>query len=167
MGGGRLSKDLTAVISRMPAPGVQAILSSPPFPVMQQAYLGHPLTDDEIFALTAFFQKLDSDRVAEAPSRHGLGLFFIGVVGAALLMVLYAMIWMRRKQERVYLRSTPAAEVVTRMGFPVPDDARRPTARREDHELDPGHHLAARPANGKSSTATASSTTRWCAAPTA
>jgi len=102
MGGGTLAKDLTKVVSRMGAPGVQAILGSPPFPVMQQAYTNHDLTEDEIFALTAFLQKLDLDQEKETSSTYGAQVFSMGVFGAMLLMVLYGMIWMSRKKKRVY-----------------------------------------------------------------
>jgi len=102
MGGGTLAKDLTKVVSRMGAPGVQAILGSPPFPVMQQAYTNHGLTEDEIFVLTAFLQKLDQDQAEETSSTFGAQIFSIGIAGAMVLMVLYAMIWMNRKKKRVY-----------------------------------------------------------------
>jgi len=102
MGGGLLAKNLTAVVARMPAAGVQAILSSPPFPVMQQAYTGHPLTEDEIFALTAFLEKLNADKAAEVGSHYGLAVFFGGFGGMALLLALFSLIWMNRKQEKVY-----------------------------------------------------------------
>jgi len=102
MGGGALGKDLTAVVARMPALGVQAILSSPPFPVMQQAYVTHPLSEDEIFALTAFLEKLHADQAAEVSSRYGLGVFFGGLGGMAVLLALFSMIWMNRKQTKVY-----------------------------------------------------------------
>ncbi len=39
IGGGILAVELTTVFSRLGGPGVRAILGSPPFPVMQQAYV--------------------------------------------------------------------------------------------------------------------------------
>ena len=102
MGGGILARDLTKVVTRMGAPGVQAILGSPPFPVMQQAYTNHDLTENEIFALTAFLQKVDLDQEKETYSTFGAQIFSMGIGGAMLLMVLYAMIWMNRKKKRVY-----------------------------------------------------------------
>ncbi len=102
MGGGILAKDLTKVVTRMGAPGVEAILGSPPFPVMEQAYTNHALTEDEIFVLTAFLQKLDQDQDKETNSTYGAQIFSMGVAGAVVLMVLYAMIWMNRKKKRVY-----------------------------------------------------------------
>ena len=101
MGGGILAKDLTKVVTRMGAPGVQAILGSPPFPVMQQAYTNHDLTEDEIFALTAFLQKLDQDQEKETYSTYGAQIFSMGAFGAMLMMVLYAMICMNRKKKLV------------------------------------------------------------------
>ncbi|MCP4573597.1 MAG: c-type cytochrome [bacterium] len=101
-GGGALAVDLTAVVSRMPAPGVQAILANPPFPVMEQAYADRPLTEDEVFALTAFLEKLNADQVVEAESHHGQLVLAGGFAGSILLLALFAMIWMRRKQAMVY-----------------------------------------------------------------
>ncbi len=102
MGGGTLAKDLTAVVARMPAPGVQAILSSPPFPVMQEAYANHALTENEIFALTAFLEKLNADKTEEVASTYGMLVFFGGFGGLIVLLALFAMIWMHRKQDKVY-----------------------------------------------------------------
>ncbi len=102
MGGGTLAKDLTKVVTRMGAPGVSAILGSPPFPVMQQAYTNHDLTENEIFVLTAFLQKLDQDQEKETNSTYGAQIFSMGAFGAGLLMALYAMIWMNRKKKHVY-----------------------------------------------------------------
>jgi len=102
MGGGTLAKDLTAVVARMPAPGVQAILSSPPFPVMQEAYANHPLSEDEIFALTAFLEKLHADKTEVVASAYGLAVFFGGVGGLIVLLAVFAVIWIHRKQDKVY-----------------------------------------------------------------
>ena len=102
MGGGTLARDLTQVVGRMGALGAQAVLTAPPFPVMTRAYADHPLSEQEIFSLVAFLEQLDRDQVLEASNGFGLGLFFAGLVGAILLVVLYALIWMNRKQGSVY-----------------------------------------------------------------
>lgn len=102
MGGGTLARDLTQVVGRMGALGAKAVMTAPPFPVMTRAYADHPLTEDEIFALVAYLEKLDRDQVLEASNGYGLGLFFTGLVGAILLIMLYAMIWMHRKKGSVY-----------------------------------------------------------------
>ena len=60
IGGGILAKELTTVFSRLGGPGVRAILCSPPFPVMQEAYEDEPLTESEVKALVGFLQRADS-----------------------------------------------------------------------------------------------------------
>ncbi len=60
IGGGVLARELTTVFSRLGGPGVRAILGSPPFPVMQRAYLNMALTDEEVVALVAFLQRADA-----------------------------------------------------------------------------------------------------------
>ncbi len=102
MGGGRLARDLTGVASRVGAPGIQAILVSPPFPAMQQAYAGRELTADEAFALVAFLQDLERAPPPSGAIDHGVLMFVGGLVGTALLMTVYALIWMHRKQSLVY-----------------------------------------------------------------
>lgn len=51
IGGGILATELTTVFSRLGGPGVRAILGSPPFPVMQQAYVDKSLTEAEVAGL--------------------------------------------------------------------------------------------------------------------
>ncbi|MFV1988922.1 MAG: cytochrome c, partial [Gemmatimonadota bacterium] len=46
IGGGVLAAELTTVFTRLGGPGVRAIIGSPPFPVMQRAYLDRPLTEE-------------------------------------------------------------------------------------------------------------------------
>lgn len=60
--GGLLAKDLTTVYSRMGGDaGLAAIIKSPPFPAMAQAYKRHSVTDQETADLIAFFNKVNSD----------------------------------------------------------------------------------------------------------
>jgi len=101
LGGGTLARDLTQVVGRMGALGAQAVVQSPPYPVMARAYVDHPLTADEIFALVAYLESLDRDGIVEASTGYGLGLFFMGLAGAGLLLGLYAMIWINRKRGSV------------------------------------------------------------------
>lgn len=102
IGGGILAKELTTVFSRLGAPGVRAIIGSPPFPVMQQAYLRHPLTKEEIFALISFLQHADETHALQQPFDYGVRLFAAGVVGCVLLLCLYFLVWHRRKKKSVY-----------------------------------------------------------------
>jgi len=97
MGGGILAAELTTVFSRMGAPGLKAILGSAPFPVMQAAYQDQVLTEEEVGGLVAFLQYADSEEYNQLPRDYGIGLFLTGIVGAAILFLLFGTIWRGRK----------------------------------------------------------------------
>jgi mono/diheme cytochrome c family protein len=101
IGGGILAKDLTSVFSSMGGDGVRAILGQPPFPVMEQAYKSHPLTNRERFVLIAFLQHADKQKAFQQPGDVGAKLFFGGLGGLGLLLALYGLIWARRKKRSV------------------------------------------------------------------
>ncbi len=98
IGGGVLARELTTVFGRLGGPGVRAILGSPPFPVMQQAYKGQDLTEPEVAALVAFLEDSDRNKALQQPRDYGVGLAGTGLVGVVLLLVLYTMLWRRRKR---------------------------------------------------------------------
>ena len=97
IGGGILAKELTTVFSRMGAPGVRAILGSPPFPVMQHAYLNKSLTDEEIFSIVSFLQQADRDHMFQQPRDYGVKLAGTGIVGLIVLLVVFSLLWRKRK----------------------------------------------------------------------
>ena len=101
IGGGILAKELTSVFSRLGGPGVRAILGSPPFPVMQEAYKDEPLTEPEVKALVGFLEQADSEKALQQPRDYGIGLFTSGVVGSGILLGLYSLLWRRRKRKSV------------------------------------------------------------------
>jgi mono/diheme cytochrome c family protein len=101
IGGGVLAKELTSAFSTVGGAGVQAILGKPPFPVMEQAYVDHPLTDVEIGALVVFLQDADANQAFQQPRDYGVKLFGSGVGGLVVLMGFYAAIWRRRKRVSV------------------------------------------------------------------
>jgi mono/diheme cytochrome c family protein len=101
IGGGILARELTTVFSRLGGPGVRAILGSPPFPVMQQAYAGRPLTDDEVAALVSFLEKADAEQALHQPRDYGIKLFGAGILGAVVLLGIYSMMWSGRKRGSV------------------------------------------------------------------
>jgi mono/diheme cytochrome c family protein len=101
IGGGILAKELTTVFSRLGGPGVRAILGSPPFPVMQEAYEDEPLTESEVKALVGFLEQADSEKSLQQPRDYGVGLFASGVVGSGILLGLYSLLWRRRKRSSV------------------------------------------------------------------
>ena len=101
IGGGILAKELTSVFSRLGGAGVRAILGSPPFPVMQEAYKDKPLTEPEVRALVGFLQRADSEKALHQPRDYGVGLFTSGAVGSGILLGLYSLLWRRRKRSSV------------------------------------------------------------------
>ncbi|MBZ0167744.1 MAG: c-type cytochrome, partial [Candidatus Omnitrophica bacterium] len=102
IGGGTLAKDITGVFTRMGGDdGVRAILTSMPFPVMQEAYKKKPLADDEILALIAFLRKVDDDQAYHQPRDYGGNLLVAGFIGAIVLLGLYSFLWRQRKKDPV------------------------------------------------------------------
>ncbi len=101
IGGGILATELTTVFSRLGGPGVRAILGSPPFPVMQQAYVDKSLTEAEVAGLVAFLQQADAEQALHQPRDYGIKLFGSGLGGALVLLGLYTMAWGGRKRGSV------------------------------------------------------------------
>ena len=101
IGGGILARELTTVFSRLGGPGVRAIIGSPPFPVMQQAYRDKPLTEEEVGGLVAFLERADAEQALHQPRDYGIKLFGAGLVGAVILLGLYSLIWSGRKSGSV------------------------------------------------------------------
>lgn len=93
IGGGILAAELTTVFTRLGGPGVRAIIGSPPFPVMQRAYQDKALTADEVAALVGFLERADAEQAFHQPRDYGPKLFGAGVLGAAILLILYSMLW--------------------------------------------------------------------------
>lgn len=101
IGGGVLARDLTTVFSRLGAPGVQAILGGPPFPVMEQAFKDRPLTEEEVVALVGFLQEADRQQAFQQPRDYGFKLFYSGTAGFVGLMGLFALFGRGRKKRPV------------------------------------------------------------------
>lgn len=101
IGGGILARELTTVFSRLGGPGVRAILGSAPFPVMQQAYLNKPLTDEEIFSLVSFLRQADRDHMFQQPRDYGMGLAVTGLLGVIVLLGIYSLLWHGRRKKPV------------------------------------------------------------------
>jgi cation diffusion facilitator CzcD-associated flavoprotein CzcO len=104
IGGGSLAKDLTLAFSRLTGAGVEAIIRTPPFPVMQRAYQNKPVTEEEVVALTGFLRRMGEQQALHHPPGAGPRLAAAGVTGGALLLVLYALAWSKRSKDSVYQR---------------------------------------------------------------
>jgi len=101
IGGGILAAELTSVFSRMGEPGVRAIITNAPFPVMETAYRGKPLTEREVQAVVAFLQDADEHHAYQQPKDYGTGLLASGIAGSFLLFGFYSLLWFGRKRESV------------------------------------------------------------------
>lgn len=99
--GGLLAKDLTTVYSRLGGDaGLLGMLGAPPFPAMAQAYKDRPITEQEIAAITAFFNKVDRDKPNQIVAKTN-PLLYGGFARAATLLVFIFVIWYRRKKYSV------------------------------------------------------------------
>lgn len=99
--GGSLAVDLTQVYSRISDNGIASIVKSSPFSVMNLAYDGKELSDDEVFALQAFLQDANQNYAQLIPANYLHRLFGVGIVGVLLLFSLFSIIWKKRKRSSV------------------------------------------------------------------
>jgi hypothetical protein len=99
--GGLLGIDLTSVFTRMKGPGIDAILSNPPFPVMKAAYNNHPIAKDEVFYLTAFLKEADFISPVQEPIRIQQLFLFESVIGSIVLFGFYGRIWRKRRRKPI------------------------------------------------------------------
>ena len=97
LGGGQLGPDLTLVYKRLNGrKGVEAWLSNPASATMKPVFNKHPLKPAEIDALTAFFEQTSKESGAEAAGAYRLRFILLGLLGAALGLVVLGLIWKRR-----------------------------------------------------------------------
>lgn len=101
IGGGLLAKDLTDAFSRMNEAGIKAILTSPPFPAMKEAYQNAPLTDVEVYNLTAFLKYADEDQYGQHARNWQQYFLIAGGLGFVLLMGVFSMAWAYRRKQSV------------------------------------------------------------------
>jgi len=85
------------VFSRLGGRGVQAVVGSSPFPVMQAAYQERALTENEVTSLVSFLQYADQESAFQTPRDYGLGLFISGLIGTVLLFGFFALLSWGRK----------------------------------------------------------------------
>ncbi|RLD19961.1 MAG: hypothetical protein DRI69_07305 [Bacteroidetes bacterium] len=107
------AKDVMASFETLGEAGVSAIIKTPPYPVMAEAFKGHDLTEAERHDLLAYLK----DAKAQAPNM-GLSsmysnFFSVGLMGGVFLFVLYSLFWFNRKggsvNEKIYKRQMKSA----------------------------------------------------------
>lgn len=100
--GGSLALELTLEYSQKGgAPFITNILSTTPFPAMKEAYGKRPLTKDEVADLTAYLKQVDEQHQQQQGRNYGTTLFFSGLLGAVILIVVFPMLWSRRRRGSV------------------------------------------------------------------
>ncbi len=100
--GGALAIDLTHTITRLTEAGVQGVISGLPFPQMKETYHNKPITPQEIADLTAFLTTVDQ-QATEQEAESGIGKYLLagGITGIIVLLTLYSLFWIRRKNRTV------------------------------------------------------------------
>lgn len=101
IGGGVLGRELTTVFSRFGGPAIRVMIGSPPLPVMQRAFQGRPLTEEEVEALVGFLERADAEHELHQPRDYGIKLFGSGAAGTTLLLGVYTVLWRKRKRGSV------------------------------------------------------------------
>lgn len=104
MSGGALAKDLTQAVSRLTPNGTKAFFGSAkmPMPQMQQSYEGRSLTPQEIADVLAFLTRADELAKKEPlTSDVGSNMLTGGIIGVVVLIGLFSLFWMKRKQRAV------------------------------------------------------------------
>lgn len=112
--GGLLAKDLTKVYERLGAAGINGMLSAPPFPAMAASYKDSPLTEKEIFQLSAFFNDAAVNTVYQPQRTYNDNLLLYGgsvafIIIASIILLMF--IERKRKcvKEDIYKRQIKAA----------------------------------------------------------
>lgn len=96
LGGGTLAPDLTTVFERYENRTVLASwLTAPATPTMQSMFSTVPLTQDEVLALTAYFENTLQRNPAD-PSASRLNFLLIGLGGTVLILGLFDVLWKKR-----------------------------------------------------------------------
>lgn len=119
IGGGVLARELTTAFSRMGAEGITAMIprdgSESPFPVMQAAYQGREITENEIHALVAFLQNADKQNAFQKPSSYEWRIFIAGCAGVVVMLIFFGLVGHGRKKRSVnsdiYDRQLKSADI--------------------------------------------------------
>src|SRR3972149_3338754 len=101
LGGGLLAAELSLGFSPMGHAGVRAVIENSPFPVMQAAYAGKALSENEIRALVGFLQHADQEHARQMPKEWGWRMFSAGAGGVVVLLGIFSLAGRRRKRGSV------------------------------------------------------------------
>lgn len=100
-GGGNLALDLTTAYSRLGEVGLVNIIQTQPFPAMKQAFINTPLTDNEVYDLSAYLKNVDEIQKNQSQSNLSIKFLYSGIGGALIFIVLIASYWHNRRKRSV------------------------------------------------------------------
>lgn len=107
-GGGTLAVNLTEAFDQLGADGIIGVLprkgTESPFPLMQEAFQGHELTDEESNALVAFLQDANAKSAEQKPNHMSNNMLVGGVAGVVALLLFFSLTGRGRKRRSVNQR---------------------------------------------------------------
>jgi len=95
---GTLAKDLSESHDNMGSAGIAAIIKSPPYPVMKQAYKNHDLTEEEIINLTAYLKSVSEQRIYQRPTDFSVFFAILGIVVFVMIFMSTIILYFKRKK---------------------------------------------------------------------
>lgn len=98
---GTMAKELTETHSVMGSAGVSAILGSPPFPAMSEAYKDKPLTEEEVFALNAYLKSVSDNHIYQHPVDFGFTFAIYGIIVFIMIFLTIIIFYFKRKRRSV------------------------------------------------------------------
>ncbi|MDY0343052.1 MAG: c-type cytochrome [Lentimicrobium sp.] len=95
---GTLAMDLSQSFGNMGSAGVSAIITNPPFPVMNMAFKNHPITNEEVVNLTAYLKSVSDNRINQQPADFSLYFVLAGLFVFISMMLVILVLYFDRKR---------------------------------------------------------------------
>jgi len=95
---GTLAKDLSETYDVMGSAGIAAIIKNPPFPVMQSAYKGSDLSEEEILDLTAYLRSVSEQRIYQRPRDFSVAFASLGFLVFVMIFMSTIILYFKRKR---------------------------------------------------------------------
>ncbi|MDP1622497.1 MAG: cytochrome c [Bacteroidales bacterium] len=99
--GGTLAKGLNLSYFMLKGQGLKAMLQSPPFPAMANAYGNHPLNEQEVYDLAAYLKSVSQDMVDGKTDRATVPFLVLGIGGWCISVLILLGLWRLRKRSSV------------------------------------------------------------------